>query len=192
MATKRGHEQGAGAGDRSDDAQAGAGSQQSGGASAETREAGEAAGADPARAESQEDLEGPRSGGQGRSRARRDLGAQAGHDGLVADVSAVTTATVVGAAAAILEAELLPGILIGAGAMLVGKMFPRVTRGVRPLAKMIVRGGIAMTDKAREAMAETGEQFQDMVAEVRAERDQAPGQRARRAAGTEATSQPAH
>lgn len=100
-------------------------------------------------------------------------------DGLVEDVSAVATAAVVGTAVAVIESELIPGLLIGAAAMLVGKMFPRVTRGMRPVAKMIIRGGIAISDKAREVVAETGEQFQDIVAEARAERDQAVQERTR-------------
>jgi hypothetical protein len=100
-------------------------------------------------------------------------------DGLVEDVSAVATAAIVGTAAAVIESELIPGILIGAATMLVGKMFPRVTRGMRPVAKMIIRGGIAISDKAREVVAETGEQFQDIVAEARAERDQAVQEQAR-------------
>lgn len=100
-------------------------------------------------------------------------------DRLVEDVSAVTTAAAIGVAAAVIEAELLPGILIGAGAMLIGKMFPRVARTFRPVAKTVIRAGVAVTDKAREVAAETGEQVQDMVAEVRAERGAAREGRAR-------------
>lgn len=101
-------------------------------------------------------------------------------DELVEDVSAVTTAAVVGVAAAVIEAELIPGILIGTGALIVGKMFPRVVRGMRPVAKTLIRSGIALTDKTREVMSEMGEQFQDMVAEARAEREQSAESRARR------------
>lgn len=194
MATKRERDQGPGAHDRPDDAQANAGLHQSAGAKTQPDQAESSSGEEQAYAESQEDLEGlrPRSGRR-RSGIRRNLDGQHEPDGLIGDVSAVTTATVVGAAAAILETELLPGILLGAGAMLVGKMFPRVTRGVRPLAKMIIRGGIAMTDKAREAMAETGEQLQDMVAEVHAERDEASRRRGSQGVpGADATAQHAH
>jgi hypothetical protein len=108
-------------------------------------------------------------------------------DRLVEDVSSVTAAAAVGVAAAVIEAELLPGILIGAGAMLLGKMFPRLTRGLRPVAKMIIRAGIAVTDKTREMVAEAGEQVQDMAAEVRAERAQTADQRARTRAARRGT-----
>lgn len=104
---------------------------------------------------------------------RRSNGQSHGQVGGVAgDVSAVTAAVAVGVAAAMLEAELLPGIAIGAAAMLVGKMFPRIARAFRPVAKTVVRAGVAVADKGREMVAETGEQMQDMVAEVRAEREE--------------------
>lgn len=113
-----------------------------------------------------------RARGRRRNGARRENDEDQIPDRLVEDVSAVTTAAIVGTAAAVIESELIPGILIGAAAMLVGKMFPRVTSGMRPVAKMIIRAGIAVSDRTREVVAETGEQLQDMVAEVRAERDQ--------------------
>jgi hypothetical protein len=120
-----------------------------------------------------------RARGRRRNEARQRNGDEQIPDHLVEDVSAVATAAVVGTAAAVIESELIPGILIGAAAMLVGKMFPRVTSGMRPVAKMIIRAGIAVSDKTREVVAETGEQFQDMVAEVRSERDQTAQERGR-------------
>lgn len=93
-------------------------------------------------------------------------------EGVAGDVGAVTAAVAVGVAAAMLEAELLPGIAIGAAAIMVGKMFPRIARAFRPVAKTVVRTGVSVADKGREMVAETGGQMQDMVAEVRAERDQ--------------------
>lgn len=131
----------------------------------------------------------PRARGRRRSMMREDLDYEMS-DELVEDVSAVTTAAVVGVAAAVIEAELIPGILIGAGALIVGKMFPRLVRGMRPVAKTLIRTGLALTDRTREVMSETGEQFQDMVAEVRAERDESAEMkgrtRGRRAAQAEA------
>src|SRR3712207_1642675 len=41
--------------------------------------------------------------------------------------------------------------------------------GARPLAKAAVRDGLFMYDRAKETIAETGEQLSDIVAEVRAE-----------------------
>jgi hypothetical protein len=94
-------------------------------------------------------------------------------DTLVENAGSIGTAVAVGVAAAVIEAELIPGILIGAGAVLLGKMFPSVAAGLRPVAKTVLRAGIAATDKAREVVAEAGEQVQDMVAEVQAEREHA-------------------
>lgn len=106
-------------------------------------------------------------------------GAQRASDGLFEDVGSVSTAVAVGVAAALIESELIPGILIGAGAVLLGKMFPRVAAGMRPVAKTVIRAGIAMTDKARTVAAEAGEQVQDMVAEVQAERERSASERPR-------------
>jgi len=111
--------------------------------------------------------------------ARRAADALRGPDGTYENASSVGAAVAVGVVASIIESELIPGILIGAGAMLVGKMFPSVAKGIRPVAKQVIRAGLAMTDKAREVVAEAGEQMQDMVAEARAEREQATTERPR-------------
>ena len=71
-----------------------------------------------------------------------------------------------------IEAELIPGIAVGAGAVLLGMMFPQVRRAMRPVLKTAVRAGMAVTDKAREMAAEAGEQVQDVIAEVQSEREQ--------------------
>lgn len=115
-----------------------------------------------------------------RGAARRAAEALRGRDGTYEDAASVGTAVAVGVTAAIIESELIPGILIGAGALLVGRMFPRVAKGIRPVAKQVIRAGIAMSDKAREVVAEAGEQVQDMMAEARAEREQPAAKRPRR------------
>lgn len=48
-------------------------------------------------------------------------------------------------------------------------LIPAIKRGGRPLAKSLVRGGILLYDKGREAVASAGEMMEDVIAEVRAE-----------------------
>lgn len=102
-------------------------------------------------------------------------------DTLTDNVGSVATAATVVVGAALLEAELIPGLVIGAGAVLLGMMFPQVRHAVRPVLKTAVRAGLTVVDKAREVAAEAGEQVQDVVAEVRSEREQ-HGMRSRRRA----------
>jgi hypothetical protein len=85
----------------------------------------------------------------------------------------MATVAMVGLGVALIEAELIPGMLIGVAAMLVPDLFPRLGRTVRPLVKGTIRAGYAMVDRARETMAEAGEQVEDMVAEVKAEQGRA-------------------
>jgi hypothetical protein len=122
--------------------------------------------------------------GQGVKQAGRAL--SAGIDAISDDAGGIATAVAIGVGAALLEAELIPGILIGAGAVLLGKMFPQVRSAVRPMVKGVVGAGLAMADKAREMVAEANEQVQDMVAEVRSERGEqrtATGSQRQTAAG---------
>ena len=83
--------------------------------------------------------------------------------------SKAATVAVVGLGAALIEAELIPGILIGVAAMLAPNLLPKVGNGLRPIVKGIVKAGYTLTERARETFAEAGEQMQDIVAEVRAE-----------------------
>jgi len=87
--------------------------------------------------------------------------------------SRIATVAAIGIGAALIEAELIPGILIGIGAMLAPKLVPKLGSALRPLVKSAVRAGYALVDKGRELAAETGEQLQDIVAEVKAEHEQA-------------------
>lgn len=48
---------------------------------------------------------------------------------------------------------------------------PGVRWQLRPVAKAVVRAGLAVTDKTKEMVAEAREQTSDLVAEVRAERE---------------------
>ncbi len=93
------------------------------------------------------------------------------HDGTAADgmSSRVATVALVGLGAALIEVELIPGMLIGVAAMLAPNVLPKLGRGLRPFVKGAVRAGYALTERAKETMAEAGEQLQDIVAEVRSE-----------------------
>ena len=75
----------------------------------------------------------------------------------------------VGVAAALIEVDLIPGMLIGVAAMLAPNLLPKIGNGLRPLIKEAVRAGYNVASKAKETVAEAGEQFQDIVAEVKAE-----------------------
>jgi hypothetical protein len=79
-------------------------------------------------------------------------------------------AALAGVAVAAIEAELLPGLLIGVGAMLAPKLVPGLGKVVRPLGKTLVRVGYEVAVKAQEIVAEASEQVQDMVAEIKTEK----------------------
>jgi hypothetical protein len=82
--------------------------------------------------------------------------------------SAVTVAAIV-VGAALIEVQLVPGLIIGAGAVLLGKLFPEIGAMVHPAIKGALGVGSSMTNMARQVMAETSEQVQDLVAEVKHE-----------------------
>ena len=46
-----------------------------------------------------------------------------------------------------------------------------VIPGLRPAAKALIVGGLAVADMAKTAAANAGEQWQDLLAEAKAERD---------------------
>ena len=93
----------------------------------------------------------------------------AAETGLDREGPSLATAALVGVGAAIIEPELIPGLLIGAGAVLVPKLLPALGNMVRPLVKGVVKAGYSTTMRVREAAAELGEQVEDIVAEARAE-----------------------
>ena len=94
----------------------------------------------------------------------------------------VATVAAVGLAAALIETELIPGMLLGVAAVLAPDLLPRIGSGLRPLLKSAVRAGYSIAEKTRETVAEAGEQFQDIVAEVRSEQESAPATQARASA----------
>lgn len=87
-------------------------------------------------------------------------------DGLA---SKAATVAIIGLGIALIEVELIPGMLLGVAAVLAPTLFPKIGRAIRPLVKGAVRAGYAMAEKARETVAEAGEHLQDIVAEVKSE-----------------------
>ena len=67
------------------------------------------------------------------------------------------------------------GVVVGA---VVAVAAPSIVSGVgsalRPLAKEIIKGGIVAYTAVSEMVSETGEQFNDIVAEAKAEIGQSP------------------
>jgi hypothetical protein len=62
--------------------------------------------------------------------------------------------------------ESMSGVTAGIGAALAA---PLVLPALRPVAKQLIKAGIMAGDKAQVWVAETTEQWQDLVAEARAE-----------------------
>lgn len=95
-----------------------------------------------------------------------------GKDLLSDEAGGVATAAAIVVGAALIKVELIPGLIIGAGAILLGKLFPEMSGYVRPVIKSAVRAGFSATQKIREVMAEASEQVHDLVAEVQHEQEQ--------------------
>lgn len=63
-----------------------------------------------------------------------------------------------------------PGIIAGIGAVLLAPVVIPVVGGVgKPVAKSLIKGGLALYEKSKGTFAEIGETFEDIVAEARAE-----------------------
>jgi hypothetical protein len=81
----------------------------------------------------------------------------------------VATVVVVAAGAALFEAALIPGIVIGVAAVAAPKYFPKLATGLGPLFKSTVRGTYKLAQKSKEMFAEAHEHVHDIVAEAKAE-----------------------
>ncbi len=69
-----------------------------------------------------------------------------------------------------LKGDLVTGLLIGIGVVIVAPVVLSVLAGVaKPLADGVVKGGMILYEKGKEAVAEVGEMFGDIVAESKAE-----------------------
>ena len=93
--------------------------------------------------------------------------------------SELVTAAVIGAAAVLIEIELLPGILLGVAAMMVPKLFPGVTNFARPLMKSTIGLGYRAMAKTQQLVAEASDHAQDMLAEIRVESERSASARAK-------------
>jgi hypothetical protein len=85
------------------------------------------------------------------------------------DTTSVVTATAIVVGAALIEVELIPGLIIGAGAILLGNLLPEIGAFLRPTIKGAVGVGFSITNKARQVMAETSVHVHYLVAEVKHE-----------------------
>jgi len=85
----------------------------------------------------------------------------------------VATVAIVAAGAALFEAALLPGIVIGVAAVAAPKYLPKLAGALNPLFKSTVRGIYKFAQKSREMFAEAQEQVHDVLAEVKAETEAA-------------------
>ena len=97
-----------------------------------------------------------------------------GKDLVSGDNTSVAAAAAIVVGAALIEVELIPGLVIGAGAILLGKLFPEFGDYVRPAIKGALRAGFVLTQKVQEVVAETSEQVHDLVAEVMHEQKHVP------------------
>ena len=84
-------------------------------------------------------------------------------------IATVATVGVVGVGAAVFEAALLPGIILGVAAMWAPQYFPKMGKALQPLFRSTVRGAYKIGQKTKEFVAEAQEQVHDIVAEVHAE-----------------------
>jgi hypothetical protein len=83
-------------------------------------------------------------------------------------VVAATTVGVICVGAALFEAALIPGMVIGVAAMLAPKALPKLGAAVEPAFREAVRGTYKLGQKARHIIAEAEEQVHDIVAEEKA------------------------
>jgi hypothetical protein len=86
-------------------------------------------------------------------------------------LTTMATIGVVGVGVAVLEAALLPGVVLGVAAVAAPKYLPRLGSAMAPLFRSAVRGVYMAGRKTREIVAEAQEQVNDIVAEVDSETD---------------------
>ncbi|OUL25018.1 DUF5132 domain-containing protein [Nostoc sp. 106C] len=63
-----------------------------------------------------------------------------------------------------------PGVIAGIGAVLLAPVLLPMVAGIgKPIAKSLIKGSMVAYEKSRGALAELGESWEDMIAEVKAE-----------------------
>jgi hypothetical protein len=98
----------------------------------------------------------------------QDRAKAAAESGQEREGPSLATVALVGAGVAIIEPELIPGLLIGAGVVLVPKLLSALTDMVQARFKGVVKAEYSAGIQVRETAAEVSEQVGD-VAESRAE-----------------------
>ena len=100
------------------------------------------------------------------------------------ETSSLLGTVITGAAVAFIKPDLLPGMAVGVAAALGPKLLPAVGSLLRPVVRTAVRAGYATAIATRGVVAEAGEQFQDLVAEARADTqvNRKPSTKSKRAA----------
>ena len=78
----------------------------------------------------------------------------ASHDDRDAQVATAATVAVVGIGTVVVEAALLPAVVLGAVAVWLPKYFPKAGRTLRPLFKATVRSANKINQKTRAVIAE--------------------------------------
>jgi len=69
-----------------------------------------------------------------------------------------------------LKGNIVTGLGIGIGMAVLGPvLIPVVASIAKPLAKAVIKGGVLLYEKGREAVAEAGEVVEDLVAEAKEE-----------------------
>ncbi|MDR3461651.1 MAG: DUF5132 domain-containing protein [Beijerinckiaceae bacterium] len=84
-------------------------------------------------------------------------------------VATAATIGVVGVAAVVFEAALIPGMILGVAAVLAPTYVPRLGAALNPLFRSTIRGAYKLGQKTKEAASEVREQMSDIAAEVNAE-----------------------
>jgi hypothetical protein len=77
----------------------------------------------------------------------------------------------------IFKSNIVIGVAAGiAATILAPVVVPVVAMAARPLTKSLLKGGVILYEKGREAIAGAGEEMEDMIAEVRSELERKPAE----------------
>jgi hypothetical protein len=73
----------------------------------------------------------------------------------------------------ILKSNIAVGVAAGlVAAVLAPVVIPVIAMAARPLTKSLIKGGVILYERGREALAGAGEEMEDLIAEVRSEMEQ--------------------
>jgi hypothetical protein len=75
----------------------------------------------------------------------------------------------------VFKSNIVIGVAAGVAATILAPVVvPVMVMAARPLAKSLIKGGVILYEKGREAIAGAGEEMEDLIAEVRSELAEAP------------------